>query len=66
MGSIKYICGPAESGMELGNMYMGPLGNISGLTGHGMGLGYTTWGPFGFSYRGATCEAHVGWLNGLH
>ena len=59
MGSIKYICGPVESGLVLGNMDMGPIWNISRLTGHGMGLGNTTWDPFGFSYMGATWGPHV-------
>ena len=60
IGPIGNTHGPGESGLELGNMDMGPIWNISGLTGHSMGLGNTMWDPFGFRYMGARWGAHLG------
>ena len=41
IGPIGNTHGPGVSGLELGNMGMGPIWNISGLTEHSMGLGNT-------------------------
>ena len=48
IGLIGNTLGPRESELELGNMDMGPIWNISGLTGHSMGLGKHYVGPIWF------------------
>lgn len=50
----------APNGEPMWADHVGPIGNISGLSGHGVELGKTMWDPFGFCYMGATWGTHVG------